>query len=154
LKKYHKPNYIYQWLQHQSSLTQKAKDLGYDVKITLLNEQWHSGLFRREVIIRCNDDACWYGRTSIPIDTYQLRINSFKNLSINPIGSILFNDPNITIKKRRFFQYKTERLNFLNLSGISVSEKNLRGRVTVFDIEQQPLYLTEIFLPIMRDVKY
>lgn len=142
------------WLEHKKSLTAKARSLGYDVNISLINECWQDDLFRREVMINCNNKASWYGRTSIPVNTYRLRENLFNNLSIKAIGNILFNDPTITIKKRRLFKFNTKNLNFLKQAKLNLTETLLWGRITIFDIEKQPLYLTEVFLPIMQDLEY
>ena len=141
------------WLEHNNSLTVKAQNLGNTVKVLLISESWQGDMFRREVLIKCNNIACWYGRTSIPINTYMLREKSFKNLSAKAIGSILFNDPNINIKTRRILQFEVENLKFLKQTALEINEAKLWGRTTVFEVENQPLYLTEVFLPTMKNIK-
>lgn len=122
--------------------------LGKKVDVLLLNEAWFGNLFRRDVLILCDNLPSWYGRTIMPYNTYQSRSTLFQDLRSKPIGSILYNDPMIDFKRRHIFQIKENSLKYNKHNSCQLDKSNLLWtRASTFHIDNLPIFLIEIFLP-------
>ena len=145
------PNSLLPWLKHTQSLTEKVSHLGHVVRVSIISEQWIGALFRRDVLIYCNEKPCWYGRTIIPFDTYQLRHKVFDGLSNTPIGTVLYYDPAIKLKRRRFFRWDKHCFDAKLRSQCHQKNKQLLwARASTFHVDKSPIFLMEMFLPAME----
>lgn len=147
------PLKLMSWLSHASSLTAKAQEKGHEVKVSVLSQQWCGRLFQRQIVMMSDEQPWWYGQTLIPYQTYQLRSMAFSSLANNPLGTILYRDPSIYLVQRHSIvlcaDEFTHSIGKLFLYDELESNQLLWGRASIFNIENQPLYLKEIFLPEM-----
>ena len=141
------PGSIEPWLYYKSSLTAKVRSTGSCVQVLVLNERWERAHFKRDVLILCDNKPCWYARTIIPKETYVLRLNELTQLNDEPIGNILYSDPNISLKRRCIFSIKKESIAFIKHEIKPEVTHPLWSRRSTFLVEQSPLYLMEFFLP-------
>lgn len=139
---------IHYWLHYQSSLTESVVQAGYDVQIVVLKEQWLNDVFKRDVIITCDNKPCWYGRTIIPLKTFLLKKDDFYQLGNTPIGTMLFHSQDIHCIKRRFFKWRRHWYHQIKPhQEVNCPSGSLWGRATTFHIKHLPLFLMELFLP-------
>ena len=130
------------------------------MRLTLLSERWEKqqkhAVFIREILMFCDEKPAWYAQTKIPERTYARRAEKFKHLQGNPLGSLLFSDPQI-IREDFFYAYLTKSTQeykqaMLYYTAYASSTMNLMpsflwARKSVFRIEGEPLYLMEVFFP-------
>lgn len=138
------------WLNHAGSITEKAATLGWSPQLQVLSEQWRSRLYERRIMMFCQNVPAWYGRSLVPLATYQANEVLFKNLLSKPLGSVLFNNANIVLVSRFIKPVKASALpSALNINNTGCP---LWSRVSTFNIQALPLYLEEIFLPEMMSL--
>ena len=152
ITKSYPPEKLLPWINHNESLTLKAELMGLEVRVLVLLQQWRSTIFEREIIMFCNNKPWWYGRTLIPKQTFSKRFEIFSTLSTKPLGKILFEDPMIEKIhcKSLTLSVKDLKLNHQQLGLVEKQDMDLLwGRASIFQIDDSPLYLTEVFLPEM-----
>lgn len=136
------------WLNYQHSLTERLSGLGFEIEVCVLKEWWFGEIFKRDVLIFCDKAPCWFGRTIMRKQTYQLKSKAFRNLGNDPIGSILYHSKDIKLQRRRFFSWHKHWYHPLP----SVSDNaQLWARGSTFHIQNQSLFLMELFLPNLSD---
>lgn len=92
--------------------------------------------FIREVILEGDGVPLTYGRVIIAPQTYHNHFAAFKDLGAQPIGeTLLYNNPEST---RSCFEY-------------AKTEDGLWARRSLFTLRQDPLLVTEFFLPSLPD---
>ena len=71
----------------------------------------------REVILLSNEEPLIYAKSIIPLETIKLGLNILGNLKENPLGDILFSNPEIKKKYMLFarFQSKEEILSLIHI---------------------------------------
>lgn len=142
---------VWEWMQTKAPITEKAKKRCHDVRLELLNESWERRVFFREINMYCDGQLAWYARTVIPEKTYELRAEKFKKLKTQPLGNILYHDPKI-IREDFVYAYldSSQKEYQWAMKHYPISENKpeyLWARKSVFQINGNPLYLTEIFFP-------
>jgi len=103
--------------------------------------------FIRESRLKCDNQALVYARTVIPKKTLAGKNQKLTKLGTTPLGDVLFNDET-TYRTDMCYakihvgcQLHSEATKELNITS------ELWGRQSLFYTEQQPLLITEIFLP-------
>ena len=152
-----------EWLNCESFITQKLKDLTGDATLKLLNQslsstnKWERKILevddhivlRRDILMYSNETPCWYARTVVPESTHAANTSLFARLEHETLGHLIFFDNQITrssIEKYSINSLSTE-YSWLTPS-ISESSPNLWMRKSRFHIHKTwPLFLMEIYLP-------
>ncbi|MBL1143227.1 MAG: chorismate lyase [Proteobacteria bacterium] len=116
-------------------------------EIALLSLSDNEKTFIRKVRLKCDNQALVYARTVIPEKTFSGKNKKLSCLGTNPLADILFKDENtyradmcyakITVDCG-LYKEATKDLDIIS---------ELWGRQSLFYTEQQPLLITEIFLP-------
>lgn len=141
--------------QSQASLTKALKaQIKKSFQIQLLHQSWmqkdlqkHEVVFVREVF-SVGDDMPWvFGRSVIPKNTFFAE-PKIQTLQLKPLGEILFNSSRIHRDSFSFAKITKENIEYQQVTRhVTVSSSYLWARRSTFWFDQNPLFLTEIFLP-------
>ena len=87
----------------------------------------------REVILLSNEEPLIYAKSIIPLETIKLGLNILGNLKENPLGDILFSNPEIKKKYMLFAKFESNK-------------KIFYGRKGIYTVKGYPFSVCEIFL--------
>ena len=87
----------------------------------------------REVILLSNEEPLIYAKSIIPLETIKLGLNILGNLKENPLGDILFSNPEIKKKYMFFARFQSKKEIFY-------------GRKGIYTVKGYPFSVCEIFL--------
>ena len=87
----------------------------------------------REVILLSNEEPLIYAKSIIPLETIKLGLNILGNLKENPLGDILFSNPEIKKKYMCFARFQSK-------------EEIFYGRKGIYTVKGYPFSVCEIFL--------
>ena len=136
-----------------------------DAKINVLQEgwrmpwQWESerlaldqeAALIREVLIE-SSKKCWmYARTVFPKEILTGRYACLANLKDRPLGSVLFQDPDLQRSEFEYIQLQSGMLLCHQVIEAGVLSADLWTRRSVFSLHGKSLLLTEVF---MSDIAY
>ena len=160
------PQGLKEWMHARGSLTQKIAHYSHDTRIQLIQNDWArttwwdlhvldirpQTAFIREILMMVDGRPWWYARTLIPKRTFEQKSALFQQLNTTSLGNILFNDDKI--RRVDLIYYPIDK-NYIEyhwaLKETANDPKILWSRRTVFDVNEFPLYLMEIFLPSMLE---
>lgn len=102
----------------------------------------------RQVQLLCARQVLVYARSIIPLRTLKGRHRRLKHLGNKPLGGILFADPGL---RRELQQLATilprDPLYDIALSDSSHKSDRIWGRRSLFRLDNNPLLVSEFFLP-------
>ena len=160
------PNILKNWLFDQHSLSQRLTEKcgKFSVQLlrqgpaTLADNEQHifashlrqpaHDMTSREVLLLCDDVPQVYARTLIPQATLEIANNKLQHLGNTSLGEVLFQSSNMqrgTIEVSEFTQ-SSSIAQFCQQLGLT-SSQNLWARRSMFRLDNQPLMVSEIFLP-------
>ena len=87
----------------------------------------------REVVLYSDEKPLIYAKSIIPVETINLGLGLLGNLKENPLGDILFSDPEIEKKHMLFAKFQS-------------NEKKFYGRKGIYAVKGYPFSVCEIFL--------
>ena len=87
----------------------------------------------REVILLSNEEPLIYAKSIIPLETIKLGLNILGNLKENPLGDILFSNPEIKKKYMLFARFQSK-------------EEIFNGRKGIYTVKGYRFSVCEIFL--------
>ena len=87
----------------------------------------------REVILLSDEEPLIYAKSIIPLETIKLGLNILGNLKENPLGDILFSNPEIKKKYMLFARFQSK-------------EEIFYGRKGIYTVKGYPFSVCEIFL--------
>ena len=137
---------ILSWLNEPGSITSRIKSFS-DFKLKLLRD----GLgevdaneddliisnYRenniREVLLYSDEEPLIYAKSVIPLETIRLGLGVLGNLKENPLGDILFSNPEIKKKYMLFAKFESNK-------------KIFYGRKGIYTVKGYPFSVCEIFL--------
>ncbi len=147
------PSQLVPWLEATTSITDKAKQLVNEVKMELLFYDWidaNPRYLERRIVMRCDGSPWWYAITKIPEKTYLRRKNAFETLGKTPLGDILYSDSGIKrIALEKAYLTAEHKLFSEVKSFLHASSTGIWSRLSTYDVDGEPLYLREFFLPAM-----
>ena len=154
------------WLYETALLTNRLKQSAENFQLKVLKETYgqHSPLlsdlringnnYIREIMMLSDNKPCILGQTTVPEDT--LKHNGWaKKLGNKGLGETLVNLPNVS-RSAFNFSFATSNNLILKKHGVNLTEKegiNLWARRSSFLIENKPLWVVEIFLPKICELK-
>lgn len=153
---------LQRWLDYPTSITDRLKAYHAEVQLTCLKQTWDTpdawekmhlsdtSIFRREILMSAGQHTCWYARTIIPQETYQLEASRFSRLKTEPLGNIIWHA--LDIERKSMLQFSldetTSLYQYVKNLPLKLTEPYLWGRLSTFMIKQTlPFYLLEVFLP-------
>ncbi len=137
---------ILSWLNEAGSITSRIKSFS-NFKLKLLNDgpgevdiieddliiSNYEENNIREVILLSNEEPLIYAKSIIPLETIKLGLNILGNLKENPLGDILFSNPEIKKKYMLFARFQSK-------------EEIFYGRKGIYTVKGYPFSVCEIFL--------
>ena len=87
----------------------------------------------REVILLSDEEPLIYAKSIIPLETIRLGLGILGNLKENPLGDILFSNPEIKKKHMLFAKFESNKRIFY-------------GRKGIYTVKGYPFSVCEIFL--------
>ena len=163
------PNLTYDlknWLYETALLTDRLRQSAKNFQLKVLKEAYgqHSPLlsdlpitnnnYIREIMMLSDNEPCILGQTTVPEDT--LKHNGWaKNLGSRGLGEALVNLPYVS-RSAFNFSFGISKNPTLRKYDINFPENkgmNLWVRRSSFLIENRPLWVVEIFLPKICDLK-
>ncbi|UTA47979.1 chorismate lyase [Simiduia sp. 21SJ11W-1] len=156
------PKPLLPWLLDEGSLTARliehsqqrfAVDLlaqgwgeGYVGEYRLLNSPLRQKMLVREVILQGAGRPWVYARSLVPVTSLQGRLKALKQLDNRPLGALLFQDPGMQRGPIQVAEIRPAH-GYLHASAAPQTHTPLWGRRSVFYLDQQPLLVSEVFLP-------
>ena len=137
---------ILSWLNESGSITSRIKSFS-DFKLKLLRDSPgevdaavddliisnYKENNIREVLLYSNEEPLIYAKSIIPLETIRLGLGVLGNLKENPLGDILFSNPEI---KKEYMLFSKFELN----------KKIFYGRKGIYTVKGFPFSVCEIFL--------
>lgn len=155
---------IQKWLIFPASLTAKLKEQCPELQVVVISEKFEAPLLNeaqalgmqrddqawvRCVLLKCGQKNWVYARTIIPNLTPENPWHDLQNLGTKPLGEVLFELPSI---QRSDFEVSTNKLDYWpylmeHLENQNLANKPGFARRSIFKQQNNPLLLTEVFLP-------
>ena len=104
----------------------------------------------RQVRLLCEDQAWVFARTVIPLPSLRGGLRRLALLGTRPLGAVLFADPTMhrsAVEVTRISQGK--RLFARAIAETTCESSEIWGRRSVFTLQNQPLLVSEFFLPLL-----
>ena len=124
-----------------------------DDEYAVLNMQENELPFVRQVLLMGDNELpLTYGRVVIPPRTYQANLQAFEKLGERPIGeTLLYNNPDVTRSEFAYSAYIAGYpiWDFIYQHLKDMPPQTLWARRSVFYIKENPLLITEVFLPFL-----
>lgn len=159
------PTWVGPWLRQQQSLTKILKQrCGNSFRVQRLQQSWGTATIQearmlniaprqfcliRQVLLLCHDQPWVYARTVIPLKTLTSKHLRLKYLGNKSLGAYLFARGNMHRPRVSFLRLLSDHpLHHLIQQQVHKPlPSRLWGRSTLFLLDQQPLLVSEIFLP-------
>lgn len=154
---------LYEFLFQDGSLSRLIEDsCSGKFHIELKNESWCQPLtdeidllslgeneitFVRESWLKCDKNRLVYARTVIPPTTFEKESQELLRLGNKPLGNILFNDNTTYRTNMRYAKIPVDCNLHQQATVDSTIASELWGRQSLFYINNNPLLVTEVFLP-------
>ena len=137
---------ILSWLNESGSITSRIKSFS-DFKLKLLRDSPgevdaavddliisnYKENNIREVLLYSDEEPLIYAKSIIPLETIRLGLGVLGNLKENPLGDILFSNPEIKKEYMLFSKFESNK-------------KILYGRKGIYTVKGFPFSVCEIFL--------
>lgn len=106
-------------------------------------------LIRRDILISAAGQRCWFARTMIPSATYELEPSFFDRLHHEPLGHLIFNEPNVVRQVLHSYGINARHLEYHWLAPEWREDvATLWARLSCLEFKQKAwFYLVEIYLP-------
>ena len=139
-------NEILSWLNEPGSITSRIKSFS-DFKLKLLRDgpgevdsadddliiSNYKENNIREVLLYSDEEPIIYAKSIIPLETIRLGLGVLGNLKENPLGDILFSNPEIKKKHMLFAKFESNK-------------KIFYGRKGIYTVKGFPFSVCEVFL--------
>lgn len=156
------PVNLQSWVYEPGSLTQRLRNYyGAGVAVKILFNQWqppfltesqrlHLPVQRysliREVLLHVDDKPLILARTVLPQATINIAKRKLSKLGTRPLGEVIFSYPNLQRLETDLCCISAQRWTS-ELRQLVAIEGKICGRRTVYAIEQQPMLVSEFFMP-------
>ncbi len=100
----------------------------------------------REVLLHVGEVPLVLARTILPEPTIRIAHRNLSHLGTRPLGEVIFAYPDLALRQRSFSQAQASVWSAAVQAEFAV-QAGLWGRRTLYAIHQQPLLVSEFFLP-------
>lgn len=158
----HLPKNVQSWVYEPDSLTQRLRNCyGAGVAVQILFNQWRSPFVTenqhlqlpdyrysliREVLLHVDNKPLILARTVLPQATIAIAKRKLSNLGTRPLGEVIFSYPNLLRRESDICCVSEQQWTTKLKQQVEV-EPYIWGRRTVYAIEQQPMLVSEFFMP-------
>lgn len=152
------------WLDETGSLTKRLRRVyGNRLAVSLLFHHWkpafaeeckvlniphHRYQLIREVLLHMGDTPLVLARTVLPEATIRIAHRNLSHLGTRPLGEVIFAYPDLELRQR-YFSQADPQIWSLPVQNQFQLPSCTWGRRTLYAIHQQPLLVSEFFLPTM-----
>lgn len=155
---------VQNWLVHPDSITERLIEKAGEASLTVLMQGWEpvcawdkkmlndasNRVWRREIVMLAQGEACWYARTIVPESTYKSNQDFFEQLQTKSVGTLIFNSP--TVQRMSLTSYvideEMHEYQWIPESVKPYPTQPLWVRLSYLMLHEQfPFYLVEILLP-------
>lgn len=156
------PHNVQSWIYETHSLTQRLRtEYGAGVAVKVLFNQWQSPFLSegqhlrlpcyrysliREVLLHIQDKPLILARTVLPQATIAIAKHQLSNLGTRPLGEVIFSYPNL-IRHKSDICCIPEKLWSISLKQQVKIDTACWGRRTIYVIKEQPMLVSEFFMP-------
>ena len=156
------PRDLAPWLLDEGSLTARLQThSGGQFAVELINQGWGQAsaselralkcparqkMLVREVILKGRGQSWVFARSLIPYSSLTGRLKALKQLDNKPLGALLFQDPSMHRDPLEAAKINSQHHYIHPNVGLS-EDFELWGRRSVFYIDNNPLLVSEVFLP-------
>ncbi len=150
------------WLNECGSLTKRLRSVyGRHLAVQLLFHQWKPAFAEeclqlkaphqryqliREVLLHVGDTPLVLARTLLPEQTIRIAQRNLSHLGTRPLGEVIFAYPDLQLKRREFSHAAGGIWSAAVQQRFQVQQA-IWGRRTLYTIHNQPLLVSEFFLP-------
>lgn len=162
-KQWQMPRALAPWLTDQGSLTARLIEHSQQqFEVVVIAQGWgrartsEARLLRcaprqqmlvREVVLMGRGQPWVFARSLIPVSSLNGRLKALKQLDNRPLGALLFQHPNMHRDPIEVATIGAEH-DYVKSAAVSLaSSDNLWGRRSVFYLDENPLMVSEVFLP-------
>lgn len=154
------------WLDETGSLTKRLRGVyGDQLAVRLLYHYWkpafaeecqqlkvahHRYQLVREVLLHIDDTPLVLARTILPQPTIRIAHRNLSHLGTRPLGEVIFAYPDLELRQR-YFSHATPNIWSTAVQSEFPVEQTVWGRRTLYAIHNQPLLVSEFFLPTMLE---
>jgi chorismate lyase len=158
------PQALSPWLDETGSLTKRLRSVyGKNLAVQLLFHQWkpafveecqqlkiphHRYQLIREVLLHIEGTPLVLARTVLPEQTIRIAHRNLSHLGTRPLGEVIFAYPDLELRQRYFSQAAPNGWSSAVQQQFQI-EQTVWGRRTLYAIHNQPLLVSEFFLPAM-----
>lgn len=159
------PTDLRPWLEERGSLTKRLRsEFGMNLNVAILFHRWKPAFndeclvlgmahpryhLIREVVLSIGDTPLVLARTVLPQPTIRIAQRNLSHLGTRPLGEVIFAYPDLE-RRQRAFSVIDPTYWSQNVRSRFEVDQPVWGRRTVYAIHQQPLLVTEWFLPALR----
>jgi chorismate--pyruvate lyase len=156
------PQNLQSWVYETGSLTQRLRNFyGSGVAVKILFQQWQKPFLSesqrlqlpdyhyslvREVLLHVDNKPLIVARTILPQATITTAQRKLSNLGTRPLGEVIFSYPNLARLETDVCCIQPQTWSFALQQHVEIKSK-ICGRRTVYAIDQQPLLVSEFFMP-------
>lgn len=158
------------WLIHTDSLTRRLRETcGKQFRVSVLKQAWQRPQlgeavmldapqaqlsFVREVYLRCGSVPWIFAHTVIPHRAALGALRRLTHMGNRPLGEVLFSDPSVRRGPLQIARIDPGSLLYARAeAGADFEKKPIWGRRSVFYLYNQPLLVSEIFLPALGQIQ-
>lgn len=102
----------------------------------------------REVLLHVGDTPLVLARTILPEATIRIAHRNLSHLGTRPLGEVIFAYPDLELRQRYFSRAEVKTWSTAVQSEFNVDQA-VWGRRTLYAIHNEPLLVSEFFLPSM-----
>jgi chorismate--pyruvate lyase len=108
----------------------------------------HERALVRQVRLLCDDEPWVFARTVVPLPSLRRGLRQLALLGSRPLGAVLFADPTMRRSEVEVARIKQGKRLFRRAMATSATTaQEIWGRRSVFTLQNQPLLVSEFFLP-------
>ena len=153
------------WLNETGSLTKRLRSVyGNQLAVKLLYHRWkpafaeecqtlkiahHRYQLVREVLLYVGSTPLVLARTILPETTIRIAHRNLSHLGTRPLGEVIFAYPDLELRQRFFSQAQVNVWSRPVLAHFKLDQA-IWGRRNLYAIHNQPLLVSEFFLPTMK----
>ncbi|EHL31118.1 chorismate--pyruvate lyase family protein [Legionella drancourtii] len=157
-----------EWINYQSSLTDKLRKVKGEVQLELIGQQWintdlwsqslldiqDATLFQREILMRSQDVVYWYARSIIPQECYALDPVFFERLKNESIRNLIFEDGRVQRINSINYAVDNQCVEFYWVKKHLIAVDGILWvRIAEYSFQRkESFYVVEIMLPELGDV--
>ena len=156
------PRSLAPWLTDQGSLTARLQaHSGQQFAVQLLRQDWAKAwpgelrllgvdsrhkMLVREVVLQGRGEDWVFARSLIPYSSLNGRLKALRHLDSRPLGALLFQDPDMRRDPLQVAAIGAAH-EYVDPRYLNQADGNVWGRRSVFYLQDNPLLVSEVFLP-------